>query len=80
MLRTPGHLSKVQATLGEQGGVMWERGCGGSSVIISDFKAGSCVRWGILDWRPIHIYSLLMYNPDVPKVVISTQGKGLLEH
>ena len=84
MLRTPGHLSKVQATLGEQGQgeVMWGRGWGGSSVIISDFKAARvlCVRWGILDWRPIHFYCLLMNNPDVVKVVILIQGKGLLEH
>ena len=55
-------------------------GWGGSSVIISDFKAGCSVRWGILDWRPMHVYSLLMYNPDVVKVAISIQGKGLLEH
>ena len=60
MLRTPGHLSKVQATLGEQGEVMWGRGCGGSSAIISDFKAGcsvQCIAMGyVLDWRPIYNY------------------------
>ena len=60
MLRTHGHLSKVQATLGEQGEVMWGRGCGGSSAIISDFKAGCSVQGiamgYVLDWRPIYNY------------------------
>ena len=60
MLRTPGHLSKVQATLGEEGEVMWGRGCGGSSVIISDFKAGSCVQCNVMGYTGLAANTFLL--------------------